>query len=354
MLDYSICAIVKNESKNIKRFLDALNVFDCEKIILDTGSTDDTIEIANRYDCKVFNFTWINDFSAARNYASSLASHDWVLFLDCDEFVDETETSPSTFLTIAKQLPNGIGLLERVNLVNPDNAKGAYIDRVPRFYDKRLFEYNGKIHEQVVSKDNSPLEGFYIPLRVMHTGYLGTKKEKENKHLRNLTMLQNSLKDNPTDRYYNFQLGQEYYNTYQYETALQYFKVTVSDKLNPDSEYHRLALMGYSDCLLHSGRKKEAFDFINSYESDFANCPDYFYLRGLISFECNDYLHAMADFVSATSLSNPHKEGTNTYLPWFYIAQINEIFGNNEQALFFYNKCSELEVASKRIKELTS
>lgn len=351
MLDYSICAIVKNEEKNIRHFLESLKVFNCEKIILDTGSTDNTIAIAKEYDCSIHHFEWINDFSAARNYASSIAVNDWVLFLDCDEFIDSS--SPNQFRLIADKLPTGIGLLERVNLANPDNLKGSYTDMVPRFYNKQLYEYTGKIHEQVVSRTNNPLEGFYIPLRVIHTGYLGTPEEKEKKHIRNLNMLQKSLELNPLDRYYNFQIGQEYYNFHQYVTALKYYEITISSKLDPNSEYQRLTLMGYCDCLLHSGQKQEALTFINQYENDFATCPDYYYLRGLIYFEIADYLHAMADFISATSLNNPHKEGTNTYLPWFYIAQINEIFGNIEQALFFYKKCPDIELASKKVKELS-
>ena len=93
MLNITVIILTKNEEKNIQRFLESLQSMNCEIIILDTGSTDKTIEIASKYHCEIYHFDWINDFSAARNYASSLASNDWVLFIDCDEFVSDFNSS---------------------------------------------------------------------------------------------------------------------------------------------------------------------------------------------------------------------------------------------------------------------
>ena len=80
----SVCIIAKNEEKYIEECLRKLKPYGFEIVVADTGSTDATKEIASRYADKVVDFTWINDFSAARNFCAKQASNNWILALDCD------------------------------------------------------------------------------------------------------------------------------------------------------------------------------------------------------------------------------------------------------------------------------
>ena len=89
----SQCMIVKNEEKNIRRALSWGREIVCEQIVVDTGSTDRTVEIAEEMGAKVYHFAWCDDFSAAKNYAIEQASGDWIAFLDADEYFDEKNTS---------------------------------------------------------------------------------------------------------------------------------------------------------------------------------------------------------------------------------------------------------------------
>ena len=87
----SQCMIVKNEEKNIERALSWGKSFMWEQIVVDTGSTDRTVEIARRLGAKVYHFEWIDDFAAAKNYAVSQAQGDWIVFLDADEYFLEED-----------------------------------------------------------------------------------------------------------------------------------------------------------------------------------------------------------------------------------------------------------------------
>ena len=96
----SACVIVKNEEKNLPRWLHCMQELADEIIIVDTGSTDRTVEIAQQAGAQVYTFVWRDDFAAAKNYAIEQATGDWILFLDADDFL----------------LPNGI--LDLMNLKN--------------------------------------------------------------------------------------------------------------------------------------------------------------------------------------------------------------------------------------------
>ena len=85
----SICMIVKNEERVLKRCLDSCADLADEIIIVDTGSTDSTKEIAAQYTDRIYDFEWIGDFSAARNFAFSLATMDYIYSVDADEVLDE-------------------------------------------------------------------------------------------------------------------------------------------------------------------------------------------------------------------------------------------------------------------------
>ena len=100
----SQCMIVKNEEQNIERALSWGKGIVCEQIVVDTGSTDRTIEIAKQMGAKVYEFTWINDFAAAKNFAISKAMGDWIAFLDADEYFSEED---------AKKLPKLLEELEK-------------------------------------------------------------------------------------------------------------------------------------------------------------------------------------------------------------------------------------------------
>lgn len=89
MITVSLCMIVKNEEKVLKRCLDSIKDLMDEIIIVDTGSCDRTKEIASEYTKHIYDFEWINDFSAARNYAFSKASCDYIYSADADEVVNE-------------------------------------------------------------------------------------------------------------------------------------------------------------------------------------------------------------------------------------------------------------------------
>lgn len=100
MITISLCMIVKNEEDVIGRCLKCVKDVVDEIIIVDTGSTDSTIEIAKKYTNQIYHFDWVDDFAKARNYAFSKATKDYIMWLDADDIIFEKD------LTKLKQLKN--------------------------------------------------------------------------------------------------------------------------------------------------------------------------------------------------------------------------------------------------------
>ena len=82
----SACYIVKNEERNLRTSLESLKDAVDEIIIVDTGSTDGTLDIAQNFGARIFHETWQDDFSTPRNVALDYAESDWIIFLDADEY----------------------------------------------------------------------------------------------------------------------------------------------------------------------------------------------------------------------------------------------------------------------------
>ena len=150
MITISLCMIVKNEEKVLARCLDSLQGLADEIIIVDTGSTDRTKEIAARYTDKVYDFAWIDDFSAARNFAFSLASCEYIYSADADEVL--SEENRERFLQLKQTLLPEIEIVQ-MKYGNQLQYGGVYNfdeEYRPKLFKRlREFEWIEAIHETV-------------------------------------------------------------------------------------------------------------------------------------------------------------------------------------------------------------
>lgn len=149
----SLCMIVRNESKNLARCLDSLQRVVNEIVIVDTGSQDNTKEIALSYGAMVFDYEWHDDFAAARNYAIIHASGEWILSIDADEEVFLYEDLQSF---LREQVPSILCSTFYLYQAGADSnklEKGGYYFRIFR-RDSNL-HFKGMLHEQLFYKNQS-------------------------------------------------------------------------------------------------------------------------------------------------------------------------------------------------------
>lgn len=150
MITVSLCMIVKNEARILARCLNSIADLMDEIIIVDTGSTDDTKAIAGRYTDKIYDFTWIGDFSAARNFAFSKAGMDYIYSADADEVLDAANREEFGRLK-ATLLPE-IDIVQMYYTNQLSHGTIYNFDRElrPKLFKRlRTFQWQGAIHEQV-------------------------------------------------------------------------------------------------------------------------------------------------------------------------------------------------------------
>lgn len=150
MITVSLCMIVKNEEKKLGKCLESLKDLADEMVIADTGSTDDTVRIAESYGARVFHYEWKNDFADARNFIFGKASCDYIYSADADEEIDSENRR--RFLFLKESMDPRVDIVQ-MYYCNQLSARSVYnYDRElrPKLYRRqRTFWWQDPIHEQV-------------------------------------------------------------------------------------------------------------------------------------------------------------------------------------------------------------
>lgn len=202
----SIGMIVKNEIRCLERCLKSLEplrkTIPCELVIADTGSTDGSREVAERYADILFDFTWVNDFAAARNAVLEWCSGEWFLAVDADEWLVGDFSELTDFLTGREQKKYNVALIVQRNFKDQmqKNWDDFYAGRLGKLRGGKL-RYRNPIHEALYYTDGKEL-GTFRKLNVVlnHDGYAyENETQKAAKFGRNITLLREELKKDPTN-----------------------------------------------------------------------------------------------------------------------------------------------------------
>lgn len=226
----SLCMIVKNEKQNLPRCLASVQPYVNEIVVVDTGSEDETPEIAKQFGARLEYFEWCNDFAAARNYALSKVTGDWILVLDADEELIVTCEDFLTQLTSSPEI-----LVYSLKLTDADSPQGMTPLQAPRvFRNQEEFKYVSGYHEQLTYQDRAishKLIGQLDGVQILHYGYVKNHLYEKNIN-RNIPILESIRQKEGLSIMLLYCLAGMYSDTQQVEKAQECY-AEAFDKLLP-------------------------------------------------------------------------------------------------------------------------
>ncbi len=330
--------IVRDEEGDLPRLLASVQGLVDEICILDTGSTDRTVAIAQEAGARVESFTWCDDYAAARNAALAMTSGDWVLVLDADEAIED---------------PGARACLEAFAAAHPENAGqvtivdrqelGELRSRVSRFFPRRAdLRYVGRFHEQPHFAD-ALCPPRPLGLDVVHYGYRADAIASKDKVARNRAFLERLVREQPTDPYYHYQLGRTHLVGDDIEAALASF-TDAMDYVEPNAPYLALLSELTCHCLRRLDRSLEALNLLQQVSGAWPERADTRYLEGLLALDTGQLELAEARFQQCLGLGESHgvggssAEAARTWGPAYHLAVMRECLGMHEEACEWYGR----------------
>jgi len=337
----SLCMIVKDEAEDLPRCLESVRGVADEIIVVDTGSSDGSADIARRFGARVIRFPWRDDFAQARNAGLEEARGDWILFLDADEALDPGDREK--LLQYARHTQFEGFFLRVMNYVG-DGSRGTSINPVLRmFRNDKAHRFEGRIHEQIASSilRANPDAAFCVTdVKIHHYGYLSAKIAARNKVRRNLALLQKTLKETPDDPFHLYNIGIEYLRLGQKEPALEAFQ-KARRLASPAWSFTHLLYKCEARTLQALGRCGEAVRVCEEGIALYPGYPDLHHIKGTCEIALGRWSEARASLHAAYRIGPAGEtfhteEGMGTYQTCYALGLLHETLRDFRAAAEWY------------------
>ncbi|APO42849.1 hypothetical protein BS614_01315 [Paenibacillus xylanexedens] len=334
--------IVKDEEELLPHCLASVQGAVDEMIVVDTGSSDRSAEIAKQYGAVVVAFEWCEDFAAARNAGLERASGDWILFLDADEALDRAAREQLRSWTAVSGCD---GLFLNIHNYTGTGQQGVTVNPVLRlFRNASEYRFEGRIHEQIAAAicRRNPEAAFHVTDMVIHHyGYQTAIVERKDKVNRNVRLLQQAVEEEPDQPFHHYNLGVEYLRVGEAEQALETFGVARMGIDPAVTSYAHLLFKYEVRCLQHLNRWQEALDRIDAALELFPEYTDLMHHRGVCADALGDADRAELSLREAVRMGPPPpiyhtEEGIGTYQTWYTLGRLLEGKADLEGAVDAY------------------
>ncbi|MED1791105.1 glycosyltransferase [Brevibacillus nitrificans] len=343
MSKITACLIVKNEEAHLERCLKSLRGKVDEIVVVDTGSTDRTVEIASRFNAKIVTFQWTNNFSDARNESLKHATSEWILWIDADEELVCSNKSKLKKIISADKFD--VFLMKITSFVG-DAENGSESNRnhaIRLFKNDPQYRFYGRIHEQIVTQEqvNDTRIGSMDYLEILHYGYLQEIKENKNKFQRNKELLEEELKENPEDAFHWFNLGMEYYTTQNFQEAKTCFEKSLKFSSTSAFYYPRL-LRNAANSLYNLNEFGKAEELCNRAIQLFPDYTDIWFVSSFVLEGQNKVNDAIVSLERCLQLGESKKfeslKGVGSYKALYKLGELYSKTGNAGKAIEVLNQ----------------
>jgi tetratricopeptide (TPR) repeat protein len=245
-LTLSLCMIVKDEEAMLGKCLASVAGAVDEIVVVDTGSSDRTVEIAQAHGARVLHHAWTGDFSEARNASFDAATGDWILYLDADEVLVDGDAEALRALT-TQTWREAFFLVETNHTGELESGTATTHDALRVFRNRPGYRFSGRIHEQIIDTlpSGMPDRIARTSVRLEHYGYLGAVRDAKGKSRRNIELLERQIADGEDSPFLHYNLGSEHMAAGDHAAALEHLR-EAWDGLTPEGE---VLLAGFAPSL---------------------------------------------------------------------------------------------------------
>jgi len=287
----SLAMIVKNESVNLKRLLPIVRGVVDEIVVVDTGSTDDSKQVAEAFGATVYDFPWTDDFSAARNESLSKCTKDYILWLDADDKIERQDISKLKWF-----IKDNLGKAIFVGLLDRRYDRDFQSIQLRVFPNHKDLKFNGRVHEQIsFSAESQGIKYATCEITVVHMGYTSPEIIKE-KLERNLQILLRDIEDNQAPFFDLVNLAKTLIGLQRDKEATPYIERalelirTDNTQVSKDSEF--LAILTKLNMLSNARVKEELMGLMEEFKPRLEHIPMFRYTYGELAFKFKEYATA--------------------------------------------------------------
>ncbi|MFB5677428.1 glycosyltransferase [Paenibacillus terreus] len=355
----SLCMIVKNEEKWLQRCLESVKDAVDEIIIVDTGSTDRTKEIAAEYGAAVYDYEWNDSFADARNFGLDKAKGEWILWLDADE-----EVEPGDGQHLRDVLSREECYFGRIKVVNYYGTFPVTYDRSHIMNQYRLFRndpklrFAGEIHEQldIEALDLTNKSVLVVPVTLHHYGYLEEAVEEKGKKERNLRLLEKALEAEDHDPWLDYHYASELYRSEKMAEAFERVNLSIGSFLKSQKKPPSLLYKLKYSILMAIGSYEGGWPSIELAIKLYPDYVDLHFYKGIILMSMKKFAEALETFEYCLTLDEDHPAyltmvGTGSFLAWYYIGSCHELMEDLPKAEEAYRKSLELSDTMEQARE---
>jgi len=293
MSGISLCMIVRDEAERLGRCLESARPVADELVVVDTGSTDETVAIARGHGARVESFRWCDDFARARNASLEAATGDWALVLDADEVLADPDGARVALDAFAARHDGHVG---RVRIENRAGADVQSVLSIGRFVPLgRGILYEGRIHEQLTRPGATSLPAAEAGVTVLHTGYDESAVRRHAKIERNVGLCRRALAKDPADGYTAWQSGRTLARAGDHAGALDAF-VQALAHCPAGAAWAPPLVEGAASSLRALERSADALELLAALAPSTPNRPDRLFLEALCRMDLGAFDAAEAGF----------------------------------------------------------
>ncbi|WP_232698144.1 glycosyltransferase family 2 protein [Brevibacillus daliensis] len=336
--------LVRDEEELLPHCLRSIVMIADEIIIIDTGSTDKTVEIAKAFGAKVIATEWQDDFAQARNVGLQHATTKWVFYIDADEEVLTGEAEIRHFLEKTTADRCMVHVTNRVG-ERPEEKIEHGLIRI--FRTDKGFRFQGRIHEQLLSDQEMISEIPVSPLRLNHDGYLPSLMKRKEKVNRNMHILTQCLQDSPTDPFILYNLAVTHCQRGEYQQAVDKCAESFRN-IDFQAPYRPTLLRDWAKILLKLGQSNQVVHLLQNEVQHYRNYADLHVLLAQALEEQGFLLGAFASYEQASGCkaeagnSYVCEAGMNSYRPYTAMGRLAQQKGELQVARHLFEHALKL------------